>query len=65
LAKPLKKDIENALGLPIKLTNDANCFAMAEALMGVVPEEAPDAEVVFGVIMGTGVGGGIVDQWRE
>lgn len=60
IGKPLKKDIEDALGLPIKLTNDANCFAMAEALMGVVPDEVPDAEVVFGVIMGTGVGGGIV-----
>ena len=64
IGKPLKKDIEEALGLPIKLTNDANCFAMAEALMGVVPEEAPDAEVVFGVIMGTGVGGGIVVNGR-
>jgi fructokinase len=42
------------------LSNDANCFAVAEALMGAVPEVLPTAEVVFGVIMGTGVGGGIV-----
>ena len=60
IGKPLKKDVEATLGIPIKLTNDANCFAMAEALMGVVPDEVPDAHVVFGVIMGTGVGGGIV-----
>src|SRR5690606_34037959 len=42
-----------------KLANDANCFAFAEAMMGA-GKEYPDAEVVFGVIMGTGVGGGIV-----
>lgn len=60
IGKPLKKDVEAALDIPIKLTNDANCFAMAEALMGVVPDEVPDAQVIFGVIMGTGVGGGIV-----
>lgn len=57
---PLGKDLEAAIGVPLTLANDANCFAVAEALMGVVPEEAPDAKVIFGVILGTGTGGGIV-----
>lgn len=56
----LKKDIEAALGVPIAMANDANCFALAEATMGVVKDVAPEAKVVFGVIMGTGVGGGVV-----
>ncbi len=55
-----KKDLETALGVPVSMANDANCFALAEATMGAVPSEAPDAQVVFGVIMGTGVGGGVV-----
>ena len=54
------KDLESLLGIPVKLANDANCFAVAEALMGAVPEVLPDAQVVFGVILGTGVGGGWV-----
>jgi len=58
--KPLKKDLEEALGLPIVMANDANCFAIAETRLGVVAREMPEAQVVFGVIMGTGVGGGIV-----
>lgn len=58
--KPFKEDIERVLGIPVVLANDANCFALAEARMGIVQEVAPDAEVVFGVIMGTGVGGGLV-----
>jgi len=57
--KPMKKDIEAALGVNVKLANDANCFALAEALMGA-GKNYPNAEVVFGVIMGTGVGGGLV-----
>jgi predicted NBD/HSP70 family sugar kinase len=57
---PFDKDLEKALGIPVKLANDANCFAVAEAHMGAVPEVLPNAEVVFGVIMGTGVGGGLV-----
>ncbi len=56
----LKADMEKALGIPVELANDANCFALAETLYGVVRDECPDARVVFGVIMGTGVGGGIV-----
>ena len=56
IGKPLKEDLENKLGKKISIENDANCFAMAEAKMGA----ACDFDVVFGVIMGTGVGGGIV-----
>lgn len=57
---PLKSDLEQALGIPIALANDANCFAIAETQMGAVKDEVPNAELVFGVIMGTGVGGGVV-----
>jgi fructokinase len=53
---PLKNDIENGLGHKIIMENDANCFALAESLLG----SAKGYDVVFGVIMGTGVGGGIV-----
>ncbi|MBK9735469.1 MAG: ROK family protein [Saprospiraceae bacterium] len=60
----LKADIEDATGLAFKLSNDANCFAIAETKMGVIKEEMPDANVVFGVIMGTGVGGGLVVDGR-
>jgi fructokinase len=60
IGKPFDKDLERALGVPVKLANDANCFAVAEALMGAAPDAVPNAEVVFGVIMGTGVGGGVV-----
>ena len=58
--QPLKKDLEEKLGIPCVLANDANCFALAETHWGVVKQQAPDARVVFGIIMGTGVGGGIV-----
>ncbi len=58
--KPFLQDLQDALGIPVKIANDANCFALAEAIMGVVPDAVPDAQVVFGVIMGTGVGGGVI-----
>ncbi len=58
--QPLWKDLEARIGLPVRMANDANCFALAEATMGVVADVLPQAEVVFGIIMGTGVGGGIV-----
>jgi predicted NBD/HSP70 family sugar kinase len=61
---PLKRDLEAVLRIPVVMANDANCFAMAEARLGAVQEVMPDAEVVFGVIMGTGVGGGIVAHHR-
>lgn len=58
--KPFKKDLEALMGMPIAMANDANCFALAEARMGAVPDADPNAKVVFGVIMGTGAGGGVV-----
>lgn len=62
--QPLGKDLEAAIGVPLTLANDANCFAVAETLMGCVPEQMPDAKVVFGVILGTGTGGGLVINGR-
>lgn len=53
---PLKEDLEKSIAKKIKMENDANCFAMAEAKLGA----GIGYSVVFGVIMGTGVGGGIV-----
>ena len=58
--RPLKKDLEKLLGMDVFMANDANCFALAEASMGIAKEKYPNAKVVFGVIMGTGVGGGVV-----
>lgn len=55
----MKCDLEKLLQAEVKIANDANSFALAEALMGA-GKNYPDAEVVFGVIMGTGVGGGLV-----
>jgi fructokinase len=55
---PVKSMIETALGLPIEMANDANCFALAEANLGAA--KGMNAKVVFGVILGTGVGGGVV-----
>jgi len=54
--RPLARDLEKALGRPVRLANDANCFALSEAVDGA----AVDAGVVFGVIIGTGTGGGVV-----
>jgi len=54
--KPLKSDLETALSLPILMENDANCFALAEAILGA----AKDYRLVFGVVLGTGCGGGVV-----
>lgn len=58
--RPFKLDLEQLLGIPLIVANDANCFALAETKMGAVPEADPNAKVVFGVIMGTGAGGGVV-----
>lgn len=57
---PFKKDLEDLMGIPLAMANDANCFALAEARLGAAKDEFPDAEVVWGIIMGTGVGSGIV-----
>lgn len=58
--KPFKQDLEAALGRPVRLENDANCFALSEASDGA----AAGAEVVFGAILGTGCGGGVVVRGR-
>lgn len=54
--RPLRADLEAALGRPVRMVNDANCLALSEATDGA----AAGAGVVFGVILGTGVGGGVV-----
>ena len=56
IGRDFRADLEQALGRPIRLANDANCFAVSEATDGA----GAGAKVVFGVILGTGVGGGIV-----
>jgi fructokinase len=53
---PLDRDLASRLHRPVRMENDANCFALSEAVDG----SAAGFEVVFGVILGTGVGGGIV-----
>jgi fructokinase len=58
--RPLADDLALRLGVPVVLANDANCFALAETQWGIVSREAPEARMVFGIIMGTGVGGGLV-----
>jgi len=63
--QPLQQDLETAMGISIKIANDANCFALAEAVMGIVPDELPQYESIFGVIMGTGVGGGVVVRGHD
>ena len=55
IGKPIQKDMERELGIPVVMENDANCFALAEATIGA----AKKYNVVFGVILGTGCGGGI------
>jgi fructokinase len=56
IGHPLDKDLESLIGRPVHIMNDANCFALSEAVDGA----GKDADIVFGVILGTGVGGGIV-----
>src|SRR5262249_20791619 len=56
--RPFREDLARAVGRPIAFENDANCFALAEALHGAAKEHK--GGVVFGVILGTGVGGGLV-----
>ena len=58
--RPLQRDLEAALARPVRLANDANCFALSEAVDGA----AAGVETVFGVILGTGVGGGIAINGR-
>jgi fructokinase len=58
--RPLDRDLAQRLGRPVRLANDADCFALAEARAGA----GRGAASVFGVILGTGVGGGIVAGGR-
>jgi len=60
LDRPLAEDLAARLARPVRLDNDANCFALSEATDG----GGRDAKVVFGVILGTGTGGGIVVDGR-
>jgi fructokinase len=60
IGRPLQADLETALARPVRLANDANCFALSEAVDGAGRGE----RLVFGVILGTGVGGGIVVDGR-
>lgn len=61
IGKPFDKDLSHALERPVRLSNDANCFAVSEAVDGA----AAGAHCVFGVIVGTGCGGGVVVRGRE
>jgi fructokinase len=56
IGRPFHQDLERRLARPVRLANDANCLAVSEAMDGA----AAGADVVFGVILGTGVGGGLV-----
>jgi fructokinase len=56
IGQPLDRDLAAVLGRPVRIYNDANCFALSEATDGA----AAGAEIVFGVILGTGTGGGLV-----
>jgi fructokinase len=60
IGQPLDRDLSTRLGRPVRLANDANCFALSEATDGA----GRGARVVFGVIVGTGTGGGIVVDGR-
>ena len=60
IGKPLSEDLSRALDRPVRLANDANCFALSEATDGA----GAGAAVVFGVIIGTGTGGGVVVHGR-
>ena len=60
IGKPLREDLAALLGRELRVANDANCFALSEAVDGA----AAGAEVVFGVIIGTGTGGGVVVRGR-
>ena len=58
--RPFDRDLAAALATPVRLANDANCFALSEAIDGA----AENARIVFGVILGTGCGGGLVVNGR-
>ncbi|UFH52120.1 ROK family protein [Spirosoma sp. KNUC1025] len=63
--RPFRDDLARTLGVPVTTTNDANCFALSEATMGIVQDIIPDYRMIFGVIMGTGVGGGVIFRGND
>ncbi len=63
-AKPILTDLQTYLGVPIKMANDANCFALAEARFGEVLDVLPAAKTIVGVLVGSGVGAGIIINGR-
>ena len=60
IGHPLERDLADAIGKPVRLANDADCFVLSEAADGA----GADADTVFGIILGTGVGGGLVVNKR-
>ena len=60
IGRPLRADLESRLARPVRIANDANCFTLSEAIDGA----GQGMETVFGVILGTGVGGGIAVRQR-
>ena len=59
----IEQDLATAVGRPVRVMNDANCFALSEASDGAAsPAAFPEAKTVYGVILGTGVGSGIVTR---
>lgn len=60
IGQPLARDVQSILDRPVRIANDANCFVLSEAIDGA----AAGARVVFGVIVGTGTGGGIAVEGR-
>lgn len=65
IGHPIEKDLAAAVSRPVRVMNDANCFALSEASDGAAaPSLHPGASVVFGIILGTGVGGGIISNGR-
>lgn len=60
IGKPIRDDLEQLLDIPVEIENDANLFALAETHLGICQDLPSPPQTVFGVIMGTGVGGGIV-----
>lgn len=63
IGHPIQQDLAAAVGRPVRVMNDANCFVLSEASDGAAsPTAFPDAQMIFGIILGTGVGGGLVTR---
>jgi len=62
--RPFRRDLEARLGREVRMANDANCFALSEAIDGAGMIDGRPANIVFGAILGTGCGGGIVIEGR-